>query len=370
MRAASHYGCTPEELAWKEVEKRHGFLKVRRGVIVEVDPAAPRREPGGTDALPRPSPAIAAPLREPVRPPAEERSVPAAETPSGPPAEERSRPPAEERSRPPAEEPRGPVAEESRPEPEPAPRQAGEGASEEEEVDRPWWAMPPAPAAGEAEPPEAAGEETGAQDDEGLRPRRRRGGRPRGRRRGGREAGASTPRVDEEITTLREAPAAPGERWPRAEGELADSALRWTRALLDLAGLDLDVDLFTAGEELLVELSGRHRELVVADRGRVLLAIQHLLSRLVRGDLEETPSVRVDSEGFQDLREETLRDLAQRAAERVRENRRPWLLEPMAPDERRIVHLTLADDPAVTTESLGEGYFKRVRIQPERSSRR
>jgi len=169
---------------------------------------------------------------------------------------------------------------------------------------------------------------------------------------------------------LREAPAAPGERWPRAEGELADSALRWARALLDLAGLDLDVDLFTAGEELLVELSGHDRELVVADRGRVLLAVQHLLSRLVRGDLEETPDLRVDSEGFQDLREETLRDLAQRAADRVRENRRPWLLEPMAPDERRIVHLTLADDPAVTTESLGEGYFKRVRVQLERGRER
>ena len=323
MRAASHYGCTPEELAWKEVEKRHGFLKVRRGVIVEVDPAAARREPGRTDAPSTPSPAHAGPPREPERPAAEETS-----------------------------------------------RHAGEPTTQEEEVDRPWWAMPPAPAEGDVEPPAAAGEETRVQDDEGARPRRRRGGRPRGRRRGGREAGPSTRRVDEEITTLREAPAAPGERWPRAEGELADSALRWARALLDLAGLDLDVDLFTAGEELLVELSGHDRELVVADRGRVLLAVQHLLSRLVRGDLEETPDLRVDSEGFQDLREETLRDLAQRAADRVRENRRPWLLEPMAPDERRIVHLTLADDPAVTTESLGEGYFKRVRVQLERGRER
>jgi len=352
MRAASHYGCRPEELAWKEVEKRHGFLKVRRGVIVEVDPAAPRREPGGTTAPSAPAPAVVEPRREP-RPAAEEPTGLTADVPS----------------RGAVEAPRGRV-DEPRAESEQAVRRVEESTSDEQELDRPWWAMPPAPTADEVEPQQAADEETGARDERGQRPRRRRGGRPRGRRRGGREAGPSTRRSDEEITTLREAPAAPGERWPRAEGELADSALRWTRALLDLAGLDLDVDLFTAGEELLVELSGRHRELVVADRGRVLLAIQHLLSRLVRGDLEETPSVRVDSEGFQDLREETLRDLAQRAADRVRENRRPWLLEPMAPDERRIVHLTLADDPAVTTESLGEGYFKRVRIQPERSSRR
>jgi spoIIIJ-associated protein len=176
-------------------------------------------------------------------------------------------------------------------------------------------------------------------------------------------------RETEDLTELRAAPAAPGERWSRAEGEIADSARHWTRALLDLASLELDVEVFDAGEEVLVELSGKHRELAIADRGRVLLAFQHLLPRLMRADLDATPILRVDSEGFQDLREETLRDLAQRAADRVRENRRPWLLEPMAPDERRIVHLTLADDPAVTTESLGEGYFKRVRVQPERGPR-
>ncbi|MGH9464462.1 MAG: R3H domain-containing nucleic acid-binding protein, partial [Thermoanaerobaculia bacterium] len=61
---------------------------------------------------------------------------------------------------------------------------------------------------------------------------------------------------------------------------------------------------------------------------------------------------------------EELRELAQRAAAKVRERGRPWHLEPMAPHERRIVHLALADDPEIETESVGEGYLKRVRIKP------
>ncbi|MEZ5330485.1 MAG: R3H domain-containing nucleic acid-binding protein [Thermoanaerobaculia bacterium] len=333
-RAASHYGCEPERLDWKEVEKRHGFLKVRRGVIVEVDPDAPLRAEGEAQRAPEPA---AAPERPRVR------SV-------APPEPEPREDPA----------PEGPAPEV----PETSGEEAREGSDPSDE--RPWWAMPPAPAGEQAEDREET-PSAAPQEREGGRRRRPRGGRSR-RRRGSRGDGDRPGQETEgsAITELRDVPTSPGERWQRAEGPRAESARRWTGELIALTGLELEFDLFDAGDELMVELGGRHRELAVADRGRVLFAIQHLLPRLMRADLDETPSVRVDSESFQDIREETLRDLAQRAADRVRENRRPWLLEPMAPDERRIVHLTLADDPAVTTESLGEGYFKRVRVQPER----
>lgn len=350
-RAASHYGCEPEKLAWKEVEKRHGFLKVRRGVIVEVDPESPlRAEPQSAAAVEPASPTPPAspePRAEPERPAVAEAEPVADEPIEDEPIEEE-----------PIEEVDG----------EDEADHGDEGPSDAT-TDRPWWAMPPA--AGEEPTPSAETPSGDSEERSGGRRRRSRGGRSRRRRgSGGGGERSDTASASGEITELRDAPASPGERWKSAEGPRADSARRWAGALIALAGLDLELDLFDASDELLVEVTGRHRELAVADRGRVLLAIQHLLPRLMRADLGETPSVRVDSESFQDIREETLRDLAQRAADRVRENRRPWLLEPMAPDERRIVHLTLADDPAVTTESLGEGYFKRVRVQPERGRSR
>jgi spoIIIJ-associated protein len=71
---------------------------------------------------------------------------------------------------------------------------------------------------------------------------------------------------------------------------------------------------------------------------------------------------RLDCEGFHTARGERLALLAQKAADRVRQGGRSWLLEPMPPDERRLVHLALAEEPDVETESVGDGFLKRVRV--------
>jgi spoIIIJ-associated protein len=113
-----------------------------------------------------------------------------------------------------------------------------------------------------------------------------------------------------------------------------------------------------------IELWGADQELLLRDDGRPLLSIQHLLARLVRGLTGESIYCRVDCDQFHEIREERLRDLAQRVAREVADQHRSRLLESMSPDERRIVHVTLTDDPHVDTESQGEGYFKRVKIFP------
>ncbi|MDH4066660.1 MAG: single-stranded DNA-binding protein, partial [Acidobacteriota bacterium] len=91
---------------------------------------------------------------------------------------------------------------------------------------------------------------------------------------------------------------------------------------------------------------------------------QHLLPRMIRGLTGGSVACQVDSDNFHEVRAEQLRVMAQDAAAEVRRSRRMQTLEPMSPDERRIVHLTLADDPAVETESHGTGLFKRVTVRP------
>lgn len=134
--------------------------------------------------------------------------------------------------------------------------------------------------------------------------------------------------------------------------------------LLDLASLDLEAEVFEGEEGYQIEVSGSDADLVIEDEGQVMRAIEHLLPRLMQGDLDEVVPCQVDCNGFQVLREEALRSKAQRAAAAVRRRAQSETLEPMHPADRRIVHVTLVADDSVTTESVGRGYFRRVSIRP------
>jgi len=134
--------------------------------------------------------------------------------------------------------------------------------------------------------------------------------------------------------------------------------------LLELAGLEVSAEIAAAEERLEIDLEGVDQELLVEDDGRVLLALQHLLPRIMYGDVGRMIPCRLDSRGYQRRKEERLRGLARRVGEEVARRGGTRTLRPMNPADRRIVHLTLADDPAVETESQGKGYFKRVSVRP------
>ena len=87
-----------------------------------------------------------------------------------------------------------------------------------------------------------------------------------------------------------------------------------------------------------------------------MLANKALVGRKVEKEIE------LDCEEFKGHREEDLARRAKEVADRVRNGGREELLPAMSPIERRIVHIALRDDPDVTTDSRGEGFFKRVAI--------
>ena len=95
------------------------------------------------------------------------------------------------------------------------------------------------------------------------------------------------------------------------------------------------------------------------------------MSVLQRKELEQSPLADLHAiaselaiEGYRSRREESLIGLAERVARQVARSRRPIVLEPMPPNERRIVHLTLQTHPEVTTQSSGEGNQRRITVQP------
>jgi spoIIIJ-associated protein len=134
--------------------------------------------------------------------------------------------------------------------------------------------------------------------------------------------------------------------------------------LLEFADLELDSEITRPDDRWEIELWGEDQEALLKDHGKILLAIQHLLPRLQRGLTGDSSFVRVDCDGFHEMRAERLADIAAREAHLVEKHQKARTLPPMPPDERRLVHISLRDDSAVVTESLGEGYFKRITIRP------
>ena len=111
------------------------------------------------------------------------------------------------------------------------------------------------------------------------------------------------------------------------------------------------------------EIEGDDAGLLIGRRGDTLKALQFLVKYLVSQKLNANVNMLVDVEGYQDRRYQSLMSMARRAAQRVTDSGRPITLEPMPPNERRIVHMALADHPRVTTESTGSGSSRQVVVQ-------
>jgi spoIIIJ-associated protein len=115
---------------------------------------------------------------------------------------------------------------------------------------------------------------------------------------------------------------------------------------------------------IFIEILGQDLGMLIGRRGDHLSQLQYLVNLIANRRLESWTRVVVDVEGYRTRREESLIGLAERIGRQVARSRRPIILEPMPPNERRIVHLTLRGNPDVTTESSGEGSMRRVTVQP------
>ena len=160
----------------------------------------------------------------------------------------------------------------------------------------------------------------------------------------------------------------------RLDRQAAAEALRkFLEGIVRVSGFDLKVKVQTletpltnaTGEaEVLADLDGRDKEILLERNGEVLKSIEHLAFRALRLEPTYHEKIHLDSGGYRALRFEELRMTARVAAERVQTSRQPFRLNPMSSRERRIVHLALKDMPGVRTESVGMGEERQVVIHP------
>jgi spoIIIJ-associated protein len=116
--------------------------------------------------------------------------------------------------------------------------------------------------------------------------------------------------------------------------------------------------------EVIADLDGRDKELLLERGAEVLKALEHLAFRALRLEPAYHEKIHLDSGGYRALRFEELRMTARVAAERVQTSKQAFRLNPMPSRERRIVHLALKDMPGIRTESVGVGEERQVVIHP------
>jgi len=133
--------------------------------------------------------------------------------------------------------------------------------------------------------------------------------------------------------------------------------------LLSAAGFLVEIRRRPSPDEMVFELIGDDVEGLLANRGEGLNGLEVLAGRIASRRVGRPVHPRLDAEGFRRHQKETLEDLARRSADEAKRTRRPQLLPPLPPAERRLVHLALAEDPEVETESEGSGFLKRVAVR-------
>jgi spoIIIJ-associated protein len=114
--------------------------------------------------------------------------------------------------------------------------------------------------------------------------------------------------------------------------------------------------------EVLADLDGKDKEILLARNGEVLKALEHLAFRALGLEPAFHDKIHLDCGGYRAMRFEELKMTAKVAAERVQASKQPFQLNPMSSRERRIVHLALKDMPGVRTESIGVGEERQVVI--------
>ena len=150
----------------------------------------------------------------------------------------------------------------------------------------------------------------------------------------------------------------------------AGTAVQAIQRILTAVGAEVDVTLRSEHDELaggpVIDINGPDSGLLIGRRGNTLHSLQFIVQSIVRQQFDEEVRVSLDVEQYRRRREDSLREMADRVADRVLQTGRSITLEPMAPADRRVIHLYLGDRQGIRTESVGYGDARKVQIIPER----
>lgn len=147
--------------------------------------------------------------------------------------------------------------------------------------------------------------------------------------------------------------------------DLHERVREFTRQTMAAMGLTLDVDVTDTPDGIRVEIAGEGGEHLLRRRAEALDALQLIVNTAFRRELKDDRSFVVDCLDYRKAKDEELRQMARFLMEKAKSSG-PQEMGPLNPYSRRIVHLTVAEDPALSSESIGDAHMKTVIISTRR----
>jgi spoIIIJ-associated protein len=147
--------------------------------------------------------------------------------------------------------------------------------------------------------------------------------------------------------------------------DLHDRVREFAKQTVAAMGLPLDVTVVDAGDNIRVEFAGEGGEALLRRRAEALDALQQIVNTAFRRELKDDRSFVVDCMDYRKAKDAELRQMARFMMEKARTTG-PQEMGPLNPYARRIVHLTVAEDPQMSSESIGDAFLKTVIISVRR----
>lgn len=143
---------------------------------------------------------------------------------------------------------------------------------------------------------------------------------------------------------------------------LTDEIAAFLQQVADAMGAALTTEVEETPDGTRINLVGEDGGVLTRRGGEGLQALQHLVATAFRRQLGVDERIVVDCNGFRKEKDAELRQMAAFMAEKARSTGIPQEIGPLNPYERRIVHLAIADDPAASSESIGDAFMKTIVI--------
>lgn len=151
--------------------------------------------------------------------------------------------------------------------------------------------------------------------------------------------------------------------FPEEPSELGKDALQ---RIIDFITTDATISVRETSERIFFNVEGGNTAVLIGKRGQTLEAIQYLVEKIINKHNAKRVRIQIDIEGYLDSRKAKLEGLAARLSEKAKRIGKPVTIGQLNAHDRRIVHIALKDDSEVRTQSMGDGFYRKLVIFPQR----
>jgi spoIIIJ-associated protein len=149
--------------------------------------------------------------------------------------------------------------------------------------------------------------------------------------------------------------------------EIIEKGRESLQKILDIITTDAMIKIERKSSWLLYNVSGGNSSIIIGRRGQNLEAIQYIVEKILNKCSEKRVRVQIDVEGYLESRKVTLIRLASNLAEKAKRTGKPTSINKMNSQDRRTVHLSLKNNKSVRTQSIGDGYYRKLVIFPKKN---